>query len=344
MPRIIMFPNNHIFVTTMQNRLERIGVHVSLIPSFHYATPYNFLKILYLRIKGYKIIHVHWLYFFSSFILYFFIFYCKMLGIKIVWEIHNVMPHKKFFYNDLKIRKTFFKNADIKVVHYQNNLQELKDKIGVDTSNVRIIPHGNFIGLYPNIISKKIARYELNLDPNKNTILTFGFIQKYKGYNILIDAIEKYKMTDINIIVAGTIIDKKVYNYLKKKEDDLDNLSVFGGFIEDNDVQLFMNAADVVVLPYEDITTSGVVLLAYSFKKPVITTNIGGMRDIVIDEYTGFLVPPSNPEKLKDAIYNIFKTDYKEMGENGYLLSKIEFDWDKICEKWDELYRQILTE
>jgi len=339
--KVIMFPNNHVYVTTLRDNLIKFGVKVALMPSFHYATPYNFLKIGILRLKGYKIIHVHWLFFFSSAILFLFTIYCKLLGIRIVWEIHNVLPHKKFFHNDLKISRYFFNVADLKFVHYISNKKELKEKLNVDTSDVYVIPHASFIENYPNTITKESARTKLGLNLHSKVILVFGFIQEYRGYRTLIESIEKHHLQDIEVVVTGELRDKKLYDFLVEKENSLKNLHVFEGYVDDTDIQIFMNAADVVVLPYDDITTSGVVLLAYAFKRPVITTRVGGMADVVIEGTTGLLIPPKDPLELKNAIMNMFKIDFVKMGENGYAMSSENYSWESVAKKVCNLYSKI---
>jgi len=62
--KVIMIPHNHEYILRLKKTLEKENVIVSLLPPFHYATPYNFLKVLFLRLFGYRIIHIHWVYVF----------------------------------------------------------------------------------------------------------------------------------------------------------------------------------------------------------------------------------------------------------------------------------------
>jgi glycosyltransferase involved in cell wall biosynthesis len=91
-----------------------------------------------------------------------------------------------------------------------------------------------------------------------------------------------------------------------------------------------------VVLPYDEATQSGIIPIAYSFRKPVIATRVGSIPE-VIDESTGILISPKNSEELSKAILSMFHKDLKEMGENGYEKMKEIMDWDKIAE---EIYKK----
>jgi glycosyltransferase involved in cell wall biosynthesis len=142
-------------------------------------------------------------------------------------------------------------------------------------------------------------------------------------------------------MIAGKSEDKDVCQKLLAYEKRLSQLRVFAKWIPDEEIQYYLNACDIVVLPYTDITTSGVIPLAYAFSRPVITTNIGGLNDIVNDE-TGIIVPAKDVGALRNAIENIFSRDLLAMGKCAYEYSRKELSWESNAQKIMELYELIM--
>ena len=339
--KIIIIPHNHEYIEKLKEAMEKEGHMVYLLKPFHYSTPSNFLKIILLRMKGYKIIHLHWIYIFPfSFLMKFFVIFSKMLGYKVVWTIHNILPHESTK-KDVKKSRWLYGNVDYKFIHYKSNLERLKNTLHVELKDIEVIFHPVFVGSYPNEISNREAKRELKIPENKKVLLCFGMIRKYKGMELFADALEKLGDEYIGII-AGKGVSEEVLKYLKEKEKRLDNLLVVDEYIQDDKIQVYFNACDVVVLPYTNITTSGVVLLAYAFGKPVITTNLGGMPEVVIENKTGLLIPPNNVEALTEAIKKLFNMDYEKMGEEAYKMAKEKFTWEKLAEQTIKVYEKVL--
>ena len=341
--KTIMIPHKHDYILRLKKALEKENIIVSLLPPFHYATPYNFLKVLFLRLFGYRIIHIHWVYIFPfSFLMKMFFGFAKKIGYKIVWTVHNVLPHES---NEKDIEKTkwFYNNVDFRFVNYKSNIKKLKRELGVNTrENVEIIFHPVFDS-YPNNISREESRKKLSISLDKKVVLGFGLIRKYKGMDLLAQAI-KHLDNEYYGIIAGENRDSELVKELEKYATEVGNLKLVPHKIPNENVQLFFNACDVVVMPYYDVTTSGVVLLAYSFGKPVITTRVGGLHEVVEDKKTGFLIEPNNLEMLIDSIEEIFNVDYTKMGENAKKLAYEKFTWEVLGEKTRKIYDQVLLD
>lgn len=339
--KVFFIPKNHEYVRRLKHHLEKAGVSVVLLKPFHYSSFTNLLKIVFFRLKGYRIIHVHWLYVFpSGFVMKGVCYFCKGLGIKVIWEMHNILPHG-YGENDKKNCQWFYEKVDAIIFHSGHDIQRAKDLFNTDTDKIHtIIPHGNFNGSYENTISKKEARRHLNIPDNDRALLCFGFIRKNRGYEYLIEAVRDMK--NITVVIAGKLEDKDVCEKLLAYEKRLPQLRVFVKWIPDEEIQYYFNACDIVVLPYTDITTSGVIPLAYAFSRPVITTNIGSLRDIVKDDI-GIIVPTKDVEALRNAIEKIFSMDYGAMGRYAYEYARKEFNWESNSRKIKELY-ELMTD
>jgi glycosyltransferase involved in cell wall biosynthesis len=338
--KVFFIPKNHEYVRKLKQHLEKTGVSVVLLKPFHYSSFTNLLKIIYFRLKGYRIIHVHWLYIFPfGFVMKGFYYFCKGLGIKVIWEMHNILPHG-YAENDKDNCRWFYEKVDAIIFHSEHDIRRAKDLLNTDADKIHTtIPHGNFNGSYENTISRKEARRHLNIPDNERALLCFGFIRQNRGYEYLVEAVKD--MENTIVVIAGKADDKDVCKKLLAYEERLPQLRVFVKWIPDEEIQYYFNACDIVVLPYTDITTSGVIPLAYAFSRPVITTNIGGLRDIVNDD-TGIIVPARDVEALRNAIENIFSRDLLAMGKCAYEYSRKEFSWERNVQKIRELY-ELMT-
>jgi len=339
--KIIMIPRNHEYIKQLKRSLEKIDVDVKLLKPFHYSSLTNIIKMLYLRLKGYKIIHVHWLYIFPfKFVMMAFYYFCKGIGLKIVWEMHNIVSHSGKE-KDLVNSQWFYDKADAIIFHSQDDVFRTKDilkKNETEDKKYIVIPHGNFNKSYENRISKKDARITLGIPDQDRVILCFGFIRKNRGYEYLLEAVKGRPNT--TIVIAGKLQDKDVYKKLLDYKKIIPTLKLFAQWIPDNEIQLYFNACDIVVLPYSDITTSGVIPLAYAFSRPVVTSAIGGIKDIVNDN-TGLLVPIKNVGALRNAIDKILALDFESMGNYARQYAERQFNWDSNAVKIKELYGSL---
>jgi glycosyltransferase involved in cell wall biosynthesis len=120
----------------------------------------------------------------------------------------------------------------------------------------------------------------------------------------------------------------------------LTHLRVFGKWIPDEELQVFFNASDMVVLPYVNITTSGVIPLAYSFSRPVISTLIGGICEVVPPE-VGILVPCRDVQALRAAIDEMYRRDYQAMGRFARDFAADHFNWATIANEIKQLYQTL---
>ena len=337
--KIFMIPKNHEYINRLKLSLWKEGVMVEVLKPFHYATFTNVIKLLFFRRKGYKIIHVHWLYIFPfSIVMKWFYYFCKSLGIKIVWEMHNILPHN-YSETDKGNSRWFYEKADAIIFHSEDDINRSKEVFEINTDKPYVvIPHGNFNESYENKFSKNRARQILGISDDKKVILCFGFLRKNRGYEYLIEATKE--MQNTVVVVAGKILEEDVYKKLIEYEKKISNLRVFTRWIPDNEIQIYFNACDIVALPYTEITTSGVIPLAYAFSKPVVTTDIGGIRDVVNDN-TGILVPTRDAIALKKAIDRIFTMDFEAMGRYAHEYAEREFSWGANAQKIKRLYESI---
>lgn len=267
----------------------------------------------------------------GHYILLFFLFFIKKYPVVIT--LHDIVPHvgEKGFIMNL-ILFSMIKNSKHIFVHGEQLKNQLIKK-GYPEDRVTVIPHGEY--------SFFLDYQNPNLH-EENAILFFGRILEYKGLRYLIESepfITKH-FPDLKIIIAGNGNFLEYEKLIVNKK----NFQIINGFIPDYMVAELFQRCKLVVLPYIDASQSGVIPIAYAFKKPVVATNVGSIPEVVDNGKTGFLVPPKDPEALSESIIKLLKDDKlrKQMGENAYRKMKEELSWDKIAEKTIEVYKTVL--
>jgi len=258
----------------------------------------------------------------------------------LVTTVHDVVPHigdtksRKFpsFISKLSVRY-----ADQIIVHGKKLKKAMMEKSDKSTNNVHVLPRG------VNSIYRRFIKSEVKEEDN--LILFFGRIWEYKGLRYLIEAepLITEKIPTAKIVIAGIGEDFKKYVKMMVHKE---NFIIHNHIIPNEMVAELFQKASIVVVPYIEASQSGIVPLAYAFKKPVVVTDVGSIPEVVDNGKTGYIVPPKDPEKLAEAIIDLLKDKEKrrEMGENGYKKTEEELSWDNIAVKTIEIYKKALSD
>lgn len=266
----------------------------------------------------------------------------KLLGVKIVWTVHNIVSHEgNFEFLGLFFTKFLAKLCNKIIVHSPSAKREVVKIYRTRESLIRVIPHGNYINCYRNVISEVQAKNKLQLKAEKIVFLYFGLIRHYKGIPELVEAFKKLNCPQAKLLIAGKPLNNEIAHDILKSCEENENIETFFEFIPDDEIQIYMNAADVVVLPYRDFLTSGAVILAMSFSKPIIGPAIGCMID-VLDNKGSIMYNPLEKESLLKAMKKTLGVDLKRMGNHNFELAK-QLQWDKIAESTYDVYRECLN-
>jgi glycosyltransferase involved in cell wall biosynthesis len=235
---------------------------------------------------------------------------------KIICIADNIIPHEHRA-GDKAFTKYFLKVCDGFITMSAKVMDDLR-KFEKDKA-AKLVRHP----LYDNFgepVSKSEAREKLKINKEEPIILFFGFIRKYKGLDILLDAMKILKDQNAipgsipKLLIAGEFYeDEKPYRQQIDKLGIRDNVILRTDFIPDAEVKYYLCAADAVIQPYRNATQSGVTPLAYHFEKPMIVTNVGGLPSLVPHEKAGLVAGP-NAESIAEAILHFY-----QLGENYFL-------------------------
>ncbi|MFM6924275.1 MAG: glycosyltransferase [Ferruginibacter sp.] len=255
---------------------------------------------------------------------------------RIICIADNIIPHEKRM-GDTAFTRYFVKPVDAFITMSEKVMTDLKQF----SAKKALLTRHPLYDSFGEKISKAAARDQLNIKNDQLIILFFGFIRKYKGLDILLDAMKeiqhlKVKDQHIRLLIAGEFYeDRKTYDEQIEKLGIKDNLILHTDFIPDSEVKNYLCAADVVVQPYRNATQSGVTPLAYHFEIPMIVTNVGGLPSMVPDNKVGLVAEP-NASSLARKI-----EEYFNKGENYFLPHLLEekkkFSWTKMLESILEL-------
>jgi glycosyltransferase involved in cell wall biosynthesis len=255
---------------------------------------------------------------------------------KIICIADNIIPHEKRP-GDKPFTKYFLKSCDAFITMSEKVMNDLR--LFQKEKPAKLVSHP----LYDNfgeIISKKDARKHLGLPENEKIILFFGFIRKYKGLDLLFEAMPHLK--NIKLLVAGEFYEEeKSYNEQIDKLGIKDQLILRTDFIPDSEVKYYLCAADAVIQPYRNATQSGVTPLAYHFEKPMVVTNVGGLPSLVPHEKVGLVVEP-NPAAIAEGIQRFY-----QLGEDFFIPhlrnEKQKYSWASLVKAIQELSEKVET-
>lgn len=258
---------------------------------------------------------------------------------KIISILDNVIPHEKRF-GDIAFTKYFLKRIDAGLTMSKSVLEDLRS-LG---SNIpaAYTPHPMYDNYLPPISREEALRH-LKLDPHKKYVLFFGFIRKYKGLDLLLQAFadERIKNSNIELIIAGEYYeDSKPYKAVIEENNLHDTVHLFDDFIPNADVHYYFSACDIVAQPYRSATQSGISQIAYYYSKPMLVTDVGGLPEIVKDEKTGWIVPVDSTE-IATGILKAFHDNQYKTFHDSILEERKRFEWSYFIEVIMDLYRKI---
>ncbi|MBK9270675.1 MAG: glycosyltransferase [Saprospiraceae bacterium] len=257
---------------------------------------------------------------------------------KIICIADNVIPHEKRP-GDRAFTKYFLKSVDAFITMSEKVKMDLR--IFEQEKKAVVVDHP----LYDNFgekLDKREARKHLNLQEDHPLVLFFGFIRKYKGLNLLLEAFAKepLRSSGIRCLVAGEFYeDEKPYLETIKKEGIEKIILMHTQFISDSEVKYYLSAADVVVQPYIHATQSGVTPLAYHFEKPMIVTNVGALPRLVPHGKVGLVCEP-NSDSISSAIIDFFADDVDRFTSH-LLEEKKKLNWTTLVETIKKLYHDL---
>lgn len=249
---------------------------------------------------------------------------------KIVAITDNIIPHEKRA-GDRLLTSYFLKSCDAFLTMSKSVLNDLQS---FQIAKPAIFnPHP----MYENFgeqVDPVQAKKKLGLDVEKNYVLFFGFIRKYKGLDTLLKAFsdQRLKEKNLQLIIAGEYYDSpQVYEQLIDDLELRNHVILANHYIEDSDVSLYFSAADLVTQTYKTATQSGVTQIAYYYNRPMLVTDVGGLSELVPHQKVGY-VTSQDTQEISDCIFDFYEHKRAPEFSKNIASERDKFTWESLID------------
>jgi len=282
--------------------------------------------------------------------------YYKLRGKKVALTVHNVNAGTRDSNDSWLNRRTLgiqYRLADHIFVHTEKMKGELIRDFGARMQDISVIPFGINNSVPDTDLTPAEAKQRLGIQKGEKTVLFFGAIRPYKGLEYLVDAFGRLasRKDEYRLIIAGEP-KKGCEGYIAEIQQTInqgpfhERVAQEIRYIRDEETELYFKAADVLVLPYKHVFQSGVLFLAYSFGLPVIATDVGSVREDVVEGQTGFLCRACDPADLAKALEKYFASDlFKTLDLRRHQIREYaneKHSWDIVGEITRKVYAELL--
>ncbi len=307
-------------------KLDRINLKriISLLILFFYL--FFYLK----RIKP-DIVHSH-----SPDLGFILSIHCRLYGISIVNTYHGISFNDKgYFLIKRKLEEFLIKHSNFdKII--------IKDKSSLDDFKKLKIRN---VGYLPNAIDLDLFRQKRHKVNGKITFLFAGRIEKEKGLDYLIHAVNKLKKKEkgFEVLLIGKGLDQKYFQELVTSLKLDDYIKFLGEKSKDEMIDYYFDS-DVFISPSLHESFPVTVLEAWAAKLPVVISDVGGVSTICKDKENAIIITPKSPKDIIEAMITLIKDPglRKKLGENGRKLVEKNYRWDKIAEEMESIYKEII--
>jgi glycosyltransferase involved in cell wall biosynthesis len=308
------------------------------------------------RFRG-RLLHILWNNKFEYFDRTLLMVYYRLVGKRLIFTVHNVNAGQRDGNDSWLNRRTLqfqYHRCEHLFVHTRRMKAELCRQFGVREERVTVIPFGINNTLPNTSLTREAARQELDLPGEDPVLLFFGNIAPYKGVHVLIEALRIATPLHprLRLIIAGR--PKGEEEYWRSVKSQLvaagvkDRVAEHITYIPDERVEVFCKAADALVLPYTHVFQSGVLFLGYSFGLPVIATDVGSLREEVIEGRTGWICRPDDASDLARTIERWLESDlYRNRGEHRTAIrehANQRYSWTTVGKITKRVYDEVLGE
>jgi glycosyltransferase involved in cell wall biosynthesis len=256
-------------------------------------------------------------------------------GVPVVMDCQNVLPHERHPF-DQALTALTLRQANVCLVYSPAHRAELAAV--VPGMPVALVPFPAYTALARTVPDRAAARKTLAL-PDGPLALFFGFVRPYKGLPVLIEAFARaVQQVPLHLVIAGEFWDDPATYLQQLAAHHLEtHTTVVNRYLPDDELALYLAAADVIVMPYLAPVQSGVLALAQAFYRPVIASQVGGLQEGIRPEQTGLLVPPNDPAALAQALVRFVSEDLGTVMAPYLAASQPERSWQPVLTALQDL-------
>lgn len=338
--------------------IEASGVRV------HYdqgPTPSQTLNVMFKpavliwhRLHGCRILHIHWLFQFSLpwasesdwarlLMQWWFALYIQtahLLGYAIIWTAHDLVPHTPIFANDGKARDLLIAKASIVIALSEATATELR---ALGARRVRVVPMASYSDPYRVTLTDSQARASFGFDDDDVVVSLIGRVEPYKGADLLLKSLAQLPGTSkVKVLLAGTCADDTYRYELNQLASAVrDRAIVQLEWITDDDLARYFQATNVAVFPFREVTNSASVLLAQSFGKPAVIPDLASLRDIPDNAVLRFDPERESLVQVLERVEQLTKAEYEALSVASLAWAQRR-DWETAAKDTVDAYRSAL--
>ncbi|HEY9698670.1 MAG TPA: glycosyltransferase [Trichocoleus sp.] len=351
--KILMMPDyrsDNPYQSLLAEALQDEGVEVCFPQNYKRIFPISRL----IKSQPFNVLHLHWFtpylkgnnwllrsIYSIKFLLD--VLIAKWLGVKVVWTVHNRISHESPFPRlEWWTQQTFIRLVDRMIVHHKNALEELAQSYDFDHSKVDVLPHGHYRGVYGTAIDPLEARKLLDLPATGRIYLHLGMLRPYKGIEHLLEIWQENQvaLAGNTLLIAGKALDENYRQVLESCIANCEGVIWHPGFVDNDRISLYFSATDVVVLPFKSILTSGSLILAMSYGKPIIAPKISSIVE-TLGQADRLLYNPQDEQGLLHSLKDSTQVDLGALSQ--LVIQECDhLNWDEIGKKTRTLYQSVL--
>jgi len=270
----------------------------------------------------------------------------RKLGIKLVYTAHNVLPHDTGI-TLVPVFTNVYREMDAIICHTEAAKRRLIREFSVDPKRVTVIAHGPLLH-DAKLRSVQASKAQLSVPENKVLVVWQGIVRSYKGLDFLLESWRKIDALRLNahLLIAGTG-DSGLLEAIKEQVRQLqlqESVRLDFSFIPDEMLSTYYQASDILVYPYREVTTSGALMTALAYGKPIVATALPAFTEVLHGGQTAFLVNYGDVDGLADALTRLIQ-DPKErerLARGIATTDKFETSWTHIARQTRQLYAAVL--
>ena len=265
----------------------------------------------------------------------------RLLGVRFVWTVHNLVNHERHHVGwELFACRLLARLVDSIIVHCGAVRALVSSTYRVTPTKLCVVPHGHYIGWYPQPVQRQEARAQLGLPACGKIFLFFGQVRTYKGLDQLLSQFSQVAADDVLLIVAGEPRPQSLKQQLLTQVSADPRVMTEFKFVDDVRLVTLICACDLVVLPYRDSLTSGAAVLSASYGRPVLMPRLGCMEEF--PQGSAILYEAHDPQNLRRALEQALTAPLEEMGRLARAHVE-QFPWSAVGERTFNLYRSLST-
>jgi glycosyltransferase involved in cell wall biosynthesis len=276
--------------------------------------------------------------------------WCRRRGVKVVHTVHNLLPHSTKAFHE-SVYSELYHLADALVCHDHETAGGLSHRFGIRRERIHIVPHGPLFGEMPSC-SRLECRRVLGLAPDSQVFLALGVLARYKGLDILLEAWADLLRSSPSrpspvLVIAGNgpAAEKKLLEDLPRRLGLRgENVRLEFRYIPAAQIPEYQNAADVLLYPYREITTSGALLTGLNYCKPIIASDLPPFRDYLSHGRNAILVEPGNRGELAQALQTMMEPSvHARLAAGSAENPDLVMQWSEISSRTAAIYRAVLS-